>query len=158
MINKKIYKSELEKLKEELYISKNKTLTNTKINNFDGVFEVHITVDPQNEFVGLLNYVKNHQVSKGMKVVFAASFIKNNQYILSYFTRKDNDKLVVDEANKIAQELEKAKIKVMRVKVEGHGVKGTPITTLDYDLVCKYIDEKYQGTGTYFYIILYKII
>jgi hypothetical protein len=109
------------------------------------VFEIHITIDPEDDFTKLLNFIKKYEKSKGMKIVYAVSSVKNNQYMLSYFTRKQDDKLAVDSANKIAEELTNTGIKVLRIKVEGHGVKGTPITTEDYKIVRKYLNDKYLG-------------
>jgi uncharacterized membrane protein YhiD involved in acid resistance len=63
---------------------------------FDGVFEIHITVHPIDDFVTLMDYVKQHERTKGMKIVYAVTSIKNNQYMLSYFTRKNSDKLAID--------------------------------------------------------------
>lgn len=110
-----------------------------------GVFEVHITVEHKHGYVQLLNYAKKHEKTKGMKVVFAASIKNNNQYMLSYFTRKDDDMIAVENAKKIVSELEHNGINVLRLKVEGHGVIGTPITTEDYLGVSHYLKNKYNG-------------
>ena len=110
-----------------------------------GIFEIHITVDPLDNYVSLLSYVKQYEKIRGMKVVYAVSSEKNNQYMLSYFTRKDDDKLAIESANKTADELKQLGIKVVRTKVEGHGVEGTPMTTEDYKLVESYLHDKYNG-------------
>lgn len=111
----------------------------------DGVFEIHITVDPEKNFVKLLNFVKKYEKSKGMKVVYAVSSVKNNQYMLSYFTRKNNDTLAVNSALNIANELCIDGIKVARVKVEGHNVNGTPMTNREYDAIKQYLTNKYDN-------------
>src|ERR1700681_3204676 len=54
---------------------------------FNGVFEVHITVDPESNYVKLIDYIGNSK-HHSMKIVYAVSTQKNNQYMLSYFTRK----------------------------------------------------------------------
>ena len=126
----------------------NRQIRNTQITckpqSLSGVFEIHVTIDPHNNFVSLLNYVKQYEKMRGMKVVFAVSSAKNNQYMLSYFTRKDDDKLAVDSANKTAAELRDLGIEVIRVKVEGHNAEGTPMTTEDYKLVKSYLQSKYD--------------
>lgn len=130
---------------------------NIKINNLkhlipiktptclDGVFEIHISVDPEDNYVKLLNYARQNQESKGMKVVYAVSSNKNNQYMISYFTRKNDDKIAVENALKIANELEDLNIKVLRVKVEGHGVNGTPMSKEEYDNIKIYLLDKYDN-------------
>lgn len=109
---------------------------------FDGIFEVHITIDPQENYVALMDYVVACH-DHAMKIVYAVSQNRNNQYMLSYFTRKCDDTEVVSGANKVAAELEGRGIKVLRVKVEGHGLHNTPMSLHDYQLIQKYVTQKY---------------
>jgi hypothetical protein len=107
----------------------------------DGVFEIHITIDPENNYLSLLDYANQYE---GMKVVYAISAVKNNQYMLSYFTRKNDDKLAVEKALHMASELEAQRMNVVRVKVEGHGVNGTPMSNEDYTRIRNYLRKKYN--------------
>lgn len=119
----------------------------TEINgNFklNGIFEVHITIDHCDNYVKLLNFVKKHQTTKNMKIIYAASSVKNNQYMISYFTRKDDDSLAVNNAFEIANEMKTDGMKVSRVKVEGHNAQGTPMTKEEYFFVEKYLNKKYN--------------
>ena len=116
-----------------------------EVKQLDGVFETHITVDPRGNFVGLLDYVRQHEREKGFKLVLAASIVGNNQYMLSHFSRAEDDAIAVANAKRIAEQLAKSGVEVVRVKVEGHGAKGTPITQADYYGFAEYIDKKYAG-------------
>ncbi len=124
------------------------------IKPLDGIFEIHITVDPftlgKNNFVSLLSFVKLHEKDKGMKVVFAVSDKGNNQYMLSYFTRKTNEKDAIDSANHISDSLKEFGIKVIRVKVESHNTKGTPMTRGEYKRFSEYLFETYKASTPYF--------
>lgn len=117
---------------------------NNETNVLNGVFEIHITVDPKDNFVKLLNFVKKYEKTKGMKVVYAVSSVKNNQYMLSYFTRKADDRLAVNSALYIAEELYNDEIEVIRVKVEGHNVFGTPMTDSEYHSIKEHLYQKYE--------------
>lgn len=134
----------MSEMKTELDKLRNSVVSND-FKCFDGVFEIHITVDPELNYVKLLDYVKQHEKQKGMKIVYAVSSKKNNQYMLSYFTRKTDDQMAVDAANEIASELTTIGVKVLRVKVEGHNCIGTPQTTKDYNVVREYLQNKYHG-------------
>lgn len=138
---KREYADSIARLQDEVGRLKNATQTG-EVRALDGVFEIHITVDPVGNFVRLLNYVRQR---KGMKIVFAASHAANNQYMLSHFTRKEDDALAVECANRMAAELGAAGVRVLRVKVEGHNAKGTPFTTADYVAFEKYLNVKYEG-------------
>ena len=54
----------------------------------DGLFEIHITVNPHDNYVELLQFVKKYERIKGMKLIHAVSREKNNQYMIAYFTNK----------------------------------------------------------------------
>jgi len=109
----------------------NNNESSSKIIN--GLFEVHITIDPENNFVDLLSYVKEHENDKSFKIVFATSSTKNNQYMLSYFSNKTSEEKAVESANNVAQDMTKAGLKVVRVKVESHNMKDVPQTVKDYE-------------------------
>jgi hypothetical protein len=134
----------IEKMTQEMDRIKNSMVT-SDFRCFDGIFEIHITIDPECNYVKLLDYVRQHEKQKGMKIVFAVSSQKNNQYMLSYFTRKTDDKMAIDAALQVAKELDKLEIKVLRVKIEGHSCIGTPQTTEDYKIVLRYLQSKYEG-------------
>jgi|SRR5579872_857381 len=141
----------IQKMTREMDRMRNSMVT-SDFKCFDGIFEIHITINPRTNttdaeynYVKLLDYVRLHEKQKGMKIVFAVSSQGNNQYMLSYFTRKTDDQLAIDAALQVAKELEGLEIKVLRVKIEGHGCIGTPQTTEDYKIVSKYLQNKYEG-------------
>lgn len=115
------------------------------IKPLNGIFEIHITVNPNNNYVKLLEFVKQHEKDKGMKIVYAVSSKLNNQYMISYFTRKDDDKLAIENANKISNELKENNIDVVRVKVEAHNTKNTPQSDENYNDFMKYLYDKYKN-------------
>ena len=116
---------------------------------YNGVFEVHITIDPCDNYVKLVDYVTKSK-THAMKLVFAVSNAKNNQYMLSYFTRKEDDMDVYKGTQIVANELKQYGIIVNRIKVEGHGLQNTPMTKHDYELSKKYLAEKYTTGSPYF--------
>lgn len=127
-----IQQNTIKKLKRDILELKNNSVTiDTK--PLDGIFEVHITIDPEGNFVKLMQFIDSHR-EKSMKIVYAVASEGVNQYMLSYFTRKDDEALVIDAANDVVKDLEDNKMKVLRVKIEGHNVKGTPMTKKDYVL------------------------
>jgi hypothetical protein len=129
-------------------VNSQKTIENgTPLN---GVFEVHVTVDPEENYVKFIDYCDRNK-SHSMKIVYAVSTKKNNQYMLSYFTRKEDDKDVVAGALKVAKEIQSLGIRVVRVKVEGHGLQNTPMTNKDYELTAKYLTAKYEGQAGHQY-------
>lgn len=89
--------------------------------NSANIYEVHITIDPLSNYVKLLSFINEYRKYK-LKPVFAVSSIKNNQYMLSYFTSYKNDIDVINNAEQLSIELEKYNIKVLRVKVESHNI------------------------------------
>lgn len=111
----------------------------------DGVFEVHITINPKDNYVKLLRFIEDKKLSRKIKIVFAVSEVGNNQYMISYFTQKDDDKLAVEFANNLASELERDKIDVVRVKIESHNTKNMPLTDKDYYDVCNALNLKYDN-------------
>lgn len=148
----KIYfdqKHNLKQVKDSL-IQCQQELEKTKDNDatpLDGIFEYHITVDPQDNYVKLLEYLKEYEKMRGLKVVFAVSSQKNNQYMLSHFTRKNDDRTAIEGANQIANEMRQFGLKVVRIKVESHGAKGIPMTKKDYQMFHKYLIEKYDNAA-----------
>lgn len=114
---------------------------------FEGLFEVHITIDHQNNFLKLLEFQKKYVQRKGMKLVFAASSICNNQYMISYFTNKKSESIVIENALEFKKEMGELGIKVLRVKVEGYNCKGIPYTNTDYQIAKKYIQDNYPNSN-----------
>lgn len=123
---------------------------NDEVKQLNGIFEIHITIDPENNFVSLLSYIKNNERTRNMKCVFAVSNKKNNQYMLSHFTRKENEKEAIDNAMNIADEMKSLGMKVIRVKVEGHNVKNTPITKIEYQKMLDFLSKMYNCSKPYF--------
>lgn len=110
----------------------------------DGTFEIHITIHPNNDYTKLLKYIYDKRTERKFKLVFAVSGT-NNQYMLSYFTRKDNDEAAVNSARQVAANLELNDISVSRVKVECHDVRGIPMTDQDYTDMNRYLNLKYNN-------------
>jgi len=137
-----------QKLTTELDKFRNRIITQD-FKCFDGVFEIHVTIDPENNYVKLLDFVNRHPKSKGFKFVHAVSSVKNNQYMLSYFTHKTDDQLAVNLAHEFANDLTTLGARVTRVKVEGYGCIGTPQTSEEYKIIRSYLTKKYNGkSGT----------
>lgn len=109
----------------------------------NGIFEVHITVKPKKNYTTLLKYIEENRHERKFKLVFAVSG-KNNQYMLSYFTRKDDDKLAVESALQTAENLKKEGISVTRVKIEAHDVRGLPLSNKDYEDMSDHLNLKYN--------------
>ena len=130
-------------LQTEIRKLKDNTNSSFDVIPLDGIFEVHITVKHNDNYVKLLEFIKRYEKEKGMKLIYAVSSKANNQYMISYFTRKDDDKLAVDSANKIAKEMIKEEIEISRIKVESHNTKNTPQTDENYFQFHKYLEEKY---------------
>ena len=99
----------------------------------DGVFEIHITVDPENNFVKLLQFVKKMSKSTNLKIVFAVSEVKNNQ------------KEAIQTAKHFESEMCAFGIKVVRVKIESHNVSSIPLTKKDYDVYYSYLKTTYEN-------------
>jgi hypothetical protein len=138
----------IQQITTELTKFRNTVITND-FKCFDGVFEIHVTIDPENDYVKLLDFVNKHSKSKGFKFVHAVSSAKNNQYMLSYFTHKTDDQLAVNLAHEFADDLTKLGVRVVRVKVEGYGCIGTPQTSEDYKIIRSFLTKKYNGkSGT----------
>ncbi len=111
----------------------------------DGVFEIHITVDPENNFVKLLQFVKKMSKSTNLKIVFAVSEVKNNQLMISHFTRKGSEKEAIQTAKSFESEMCAFGIKVVRVKIESHNISSIPLTKKDYDKYYEYLKKTYEN-------------
>lgn len=130
----------------ELQNLQDDTPTRSEAGPIDGIFEIHITIDPQGDFVKLLKYIKANEKQHSIKPVFAASTEKNNQYMISHFTRKNDEGDAIEFANRLAEEMrQKLEMKIVRIKVESHGGKGIPVNLADYDLFCDYLKQRYHG-------------
>jgi hypothetical protein len=138
-------KNQKEELENQLATIKNNVHSLDVIQALNGIFEIHVTIDPENNYFKLVNFIKRFEKEKGFKIVFAISSVANNQYMLSHFTRKTDEQEAINSANQIAADLTEEGIKVLRVKVEGHNAKGTPQTNKDYIEVEKYLTQKYNN-------------
>jgi hypothetical protein len=143
LINYLVYKFQKRREASLKYniIKYNNSYTTTVGEPLDGVFEIHITVDPENDFAKLIKFVDKYK-KKGLKIVYAVSSEKINQYMISYFTRKEDEMIVIKTANELGNQINNNGIKVIRIKVEGHNAKGTPMTTKDYELFKEYIIKR----------------
>jgi hypothetical protein len=121
--------------------SKSSTTSSSK--GMSGTFEIHVTVDPKNNYVKLLSFIEDHKFQRNFKLVYAVSSSGSNQYMLSYFTHKSDDRLAINSALDITKELEKNNIVVIRVKVEAHDASGIPITDREYRALVKHLSDKY---------------
>ncbi len=144
------YRKRVDELEEELAQLRNTSTTLTEgVHPLNGVFEIHITVDPQGadgfNYVSLLQFVRTYE--KALKLIFAVSSVGNNQYMISHFTRKMDENDVVQSAMKMADDMKSAGIVVSRIKVESHGATGTPLTKTDYNLFYDYIVKKYTKSA-----------
>jgi hypothetical protein len=140
------YKRRIDELEEELaHLKDTCTSLSEGVHPLNGVFEIHITIDPKENYVSLLNFVRTYE--KALKLIFAVSSVGNNQYMISHFTRKMDEQDVVRSANKMADDMRLAGILVNRIKVESHGATGTPLTKTDYNLFYDYILKKYTKSA-----------
>uniref|UniRef100_A0A6C0ED06 Uncharacterized protein n=1 Tax=viral metagenome TaxID=1070528 RepID=A0A6C0ED06_9ZZZZ len=80
-----------------------------------------------------------------LKIVYAVSQVKNNQLMISHFTRKNNEKDAIIVARNIEKEMLSYGIKVVRVKIESHNMTSLPLTKKDYEETEKYLVEKYEN-------------
>ena len=133
--------NQINNLKEQVK-NFNNNESDTKIIN--GLFEVHVTIDPENDFVKLLSFVKEHENDKSFKLVFAVSSEKNNQYMLSYFSNKTSEEKAIESANNVAKDMTEFGLKVVRVKVESHNMKDVPQTVKDYEIYSLNMSDKYK--------------
>lgn len=112
----------------------------------DGIFEIHITLDPEENYVKLLQFVKKMSKTTNLKIVYAVSEAKNNQLMISHFTRKNSEKEAVQTAKYFESEMLAFGIKVVRVKVESYNTASIPLTKKDYEKFSEYLNKKYEGT------------
>lgn len=112
----------------------------------DGVFEIHITIDPENNYVKLLQFVKKMSKTTNLKIVFAVSEVKNNQLMISHFTRKNSEKEAILTAKKFESDMVAFGIKVLRVKIESHNTGSIPLTKKDYQNFYEYLKTKYEDS------------
>lgn len=131
--------------KKSLKTLYDETVTIKHLNKIDGVFEIHITVDPENNYVKLMKYVNKMNKTTNMKIVFAVSNVKNNQLMISHFTRKDDEKEVIQIAKHFENQMTTYGLKVVRVKIECHNTIKMPLTKIDYDNIYKYLSNKYEN-------------
>lgn len=136
----------INKLQNKLDLIIAETENNTSTVALDGLFEIHITIDPKQNYVPLMTYIKSQQQFRVMKIVYSVSSVKNNQYMLSYFTRKTDHNIAIEHANETAEELTNMGIDVVRIKVEGHNAKGTPSTTQSLLNYIKFTHSKYDNS------------
>lgn len=115
--------------------------------SLDGVFEIHITIDPENNYVKLLQFVKKMSKNTNLKIVYAVSEVKNNQLMISHFTRKKSEKDAIQTAKYFESEMCAFGIKVVRVKIESHNTGCIPLTKKDYEKYCEYIKKNYEGVS-----------
>ena len=111
----------------------------------DGIFEIHITIDPENNFVKLLQFVNKTSKTTNLKIIYAVSVVKNNQLMIGHFTRKNNEKEAIQAAKHLESEMIAFGIKVVRVKVESHNTGSIPLTKQDYFNFKKYLETKYEN-------------
>ena len=119
--------------------------TTDTIKPLDGVFEIHITIDPENNFVKLLQFAKKMSKTTNLKIVFAVSEVKNNQLMIGHFTRKNTEKEAIQTAKQFEADMIAFGIKVLRVKIESHNTGTVPLTKKDYVKFYDYLKTKYEG-------------
>ena len=85
------------------------------IDNIHGTFDVHITVD-ENDIYKFNQYC----IFKGIAIAYAVGPHGNHkqQLMTSGYVQNKSSKEAIADAHKLAQELQKADIKVLRIKIE----------------------------------------
>jgi len=109
-----------------------------------GLYEIHITVDHNQGFYNLLNFVNS---KKNMKILFAISRSNNYQYMVTHFTCKETIEQSVDKALSIATQLEKHNITILRTKVEMRNTINMPIDQEAYNILKHHLDQTYNHTN-----------
>lgn len=86
--------------------------------SYNGIFEIHITVDKEPNIL-LLKFASNYYGS--LKIIHAVTSIKNNQYMISRFTRENSIEDAIKEAKKLEKDMKQYGLTILRNKVEYHG-------------------------------------
>jgi hypothetical protein len=109
-----------------------------------GSFEIHITVDAENDYTRLWSFARVHKCK--LILACASNGIWPNQYMISYWTHKSTVEQAVYIAKGLAVIMDKEfNIKVERVKVEAlANSKGVPVTDNEYVTVSDYLQESYD--------------
>ena len=97
-----------------------------------GLFEIHVTVDTDQGYYKLWEYVHK---KKDMKLILATSEfgVCKEQYMISKW-KNGTYKNAVDRANEIANDMAKEGINVIRIKVESMAHNdGVPVTDDDFN-------------------------
>jgi hypothetical protein len=126
-----------------LLLNKNNYSSDQIIKPLDGLFEIHITIDPEGNYVKLLHFCQKIYKSTNLKIIYAVSEVKNNQLMISHFTKKDNDHDAIKKAKYLENQIREFNIKIIRVKVEAHNMKSFPFSMKDYKNYCEYIKKNY---------------
>lgn len=121
-----------------------------RIKPLDGVFEIHITVDHEKNNKIYFNLISWARKYGKVKIIYAVSLSGNNQYMISYFTRKTNEDDAIKTANQLADEIKGYGMDVLRIKVESHSANNTPMTNLEYDMFSRFLKNKYKVSKPYF--------
>jgi hypothetical protein len=86
--------------------------------SYNGIFEIHITVDREPNVL-LLKFVSNYYNS--LKIIHTITSIKNNQYMISRFTRENSIEDAIKEAKRLEKDMKQFGLNILRNKVEYHG-------------------------------------
>jgi hypothetical protein len=123
-----------------------------RIISLKGSFEIHITTDhtAPDAYVKLLSFCQSSQERKELKVIYAVSSVGNHQLMISKFICKDHEKYAVQYANELASDMTQFGLQVIRLKVEFHNARGTPMTKTEYYRFSEYLKENYNETKPYF--------
>jgi hypothetical protein len=136
------------KIKKIYNIDQNNS--NTFTCNLPGIFEIHITVDPRNNYVKLVSFIEQNEKIIKLKVIHAITSIGNNQYMISHFTQKDNINDVIDKATYLANKMEEFGLIIKRVKVESHSMVNAPQNNSEYLILEKYLKDTFNTSKPYF--------
>lgn len=88
---------------------------------FSGLFEIHITVEPENNYIKLWYFCKIYEF-KLLFAVYSNEESINNQYMLSKYSNKDSYDEIIYKMETICDLLEFHKIKIIRKKIEIIGI------------------------------------
>ena len=121
--------------------------TTDTIKPLDGVFEIHITIDHENNLVKILQFVKKMSKTTNLKIVYAVSDVKNNQLMISHFTRKNSEKEAIQTAKFFESEMCAFGLKILRVKIESHNISLVPLTKKDYVKYESYLKKIFENSS-----------
>jgi hypothetical protein len=110
--------------------------------NFSGLVKIHITVDPENDFIKLWQFTQDNDCKLILACVKTGTH--PNQYMISKFTNKDSFTAMMDKLKSLEYKMKEYGLKIIRSKIElMMSAEGIPKTHEEYEQVCKILEKPY---------------